>query len=103
MLLDGRAISSVGASSTLHVMDQCHLLRDLKVLNIELVTYLPFQSQHFSGHIILEKIICSTDQMEGGGSAGGPGPGPVTPVSPQLTAPFPRSWRQRKQFRVSGG
>ena len=48
MLLDGRAISSVGASSTLHVMDQCHLLRDLKVLNIELVTYLQFQSQHFS-------------------------------------------------------
>ena len=42
------AISSVGASSTLHVMDQCHLLRDLKVLNIELVTYLRFQSQHFS-------------------------------------------------------
>ena len=49
----------MGASSTLHVMDQCHLLRDLKVLNIELVTYLRFQSQHFSGHIILE-IICAT-------------------------------------------
>ena len=49
----------MGASSTLHVMDQCHLLRDLKVLNIELVTYLQFQSQHFSGHIILE-IICAT-------------------------------------------
>ena len=59
MLLDGSAISSVGASSTLHVMDQCHLLRDLKVLNIELVTYLRFQSQHFSWHIILE-IICAT-------------------------------------------
>ena len=45
----------------------------------------------------------TSDQTKGDvGWLGGHLPcGPVTPVLPQLTAPFPLSWRQRKQFRVS--